>query len=171
MEKREFAFENEFVKIINPTKEVEKEIIEMLRQNKSGVNDGVSSAYYILNRLCIPKVEGYDFSKYSLEEFRKMVNEIHCYKGFQEIMNEAAIIGTEITIRELQYTMLGLKQQRLEVLLEIIKEDSEGLKELGKELYQAKKESEKMKEMASKYKEKRLIEREVNKLSLDEDVM
>lgn len=161
MERKEFAFENDYIKLINPTKEMEVEILELIRENQSNRDDGVATSYYILRKLCIPKVNDYDFNKYSLEEFKEMLKEAHCYKGLTEIMNEVAIISSQITIHELQYVVLGVRQQKVNALLKIIQEESEGFGELSKEMYLAEKENKKMKELASEYKKNRLIKKEI----------
>lgn len=161
MERKEFAFENDYIKLINPTKEMEVEMLELIRENQSNGDDGVATSYYILRKLCIPKVDDYDFNKYSLEEFREMVKEAHCYNGLTEILNEVAIISSQITIHELQYIILGLRHERVNALLKIIKEESDGLGDLSKEVYLAEKENKKMKEFASEYKKNRLIKKEI----------
>ena len=66
MEKKEFAFENDYVKLKNPTKEEEKEIIELIKENKYGWNlvseekadEGIEEGTYYA-KIIIPK----DFSK------------------------------------------------------------------------------------------------------------
>ena len=167
MEKKEFAFENDYVKLKNPTKEEETEIIELIKENKSANDDGIATSYHILKKLCIPKVNDYDFNKYSLEEFKEMLKEAHCYKGLTEIMNEVAIISSQITIHELQYIVLGIRQQKVNALLKIIQEESEGFGELSKEMYLAEKENKKMKEFADEYRKNRLIKKEIESMNFD----
>ena len=167
MEKKEFAFENDYVKLKNPTKEEETEIIELIKENKSANDDGIATSYYILQKLCIPKMYGYDFNECSLEEFKNMVEEAHYYDGLTEILNEVAIISSQITIHELQYVVLGIRHQKVNALLKIIQEESEGFGELSKEMYLAEKENKKMKELADEYRKNRLIKKEIESMNSD----
>lgn len=169
MERKEFAFENEYVKLKNPTRKEEAEIIELIKENKSINDDGIATSYHILKKLCVPKMDNYDFSKYSLEEFKEMLKEAHCYRGLTEIMNEVAIIGSQITIHELQYVVLGIRQEKVDALLKIIQEESEGFGELSKEMYLSEKENKKMKEFADEYKKNRLIKKEIDAMNIDGD--
>jgi hypothetical protein len=164
MDRKEFAFENDYVKIINPTKEQEQEITEVLKKYAKEDDNGVVSAYHILCKLSIPKDDKYDFSKYSIEEFTGICEEIHMYDGMQEILNEVALISTDITIHELQYIALGLKHQRIQLLMSVIEDETNNLNELGREIYNDKKEINKLKELSDVYKEKRKIQKEVNSL-------
>lgn len=165
MEKKDFAFENEYVKIIKPTKEIEKEIVAILKDSNVKEDNGIMAAYYILNKLCVAKNEEYDFSKYSLEEFEEMIKEIHLYDGLQEIINAVSLISSDATIHELQYTALGIKSQRIQLLVQLIKEESESLGGLSKELYFAEKERKNMEKLVDAYREKRMLRKEIEKHS------
>ena len=96
-----------------------------------------------------------------------MVEEAHYYDGLHEILNEVYLIGSQITIHELQYIVMGLRKEKVNALLKIIKEESEGLGELSKEISLAEKESEKMKKLASEYKKNAKIKKEVELMSLE----
>ena len=61
MERKEFAFENDYVKIINPTKDMEIEIVSILKNTDLSEDSGIVSAYHILNKLCIPKMKSMTF--------------------------------------------------------------------------------------------------------------
>ena len=165
MERKEFKFENNYVKIINPNKEQEKEIVEILRECEG---DGVKSAHNILKMICVPKDDRYDFTKYSLEEFKSMYEESHMYDGLLDIVNEAALISNDATIHELQYISLSLKKQRTELLMSIITKESEGLGLLAKEMYYEEKEMKHIERLADAYKEKRRIQKEIER-GLDEE--
>lgn len=165
VERKEFNFENSYVKIINPDKEQEKEIVRILRECEG---DGVKSAHNVLKMLCVPKDDRYDFTKYSTEEFKSMVEEAHMYDGFQDIINIAALISNDATIHELQYISLSLKKQRTELLMSIITKESEGLGLLAKEMYYEEKELKHIRRLADAYKEKREIQKEIE-LGLDEE--
>ena len=167
IERKEFVFENDFVKLKKPTKEQEKEIIDLIKDNGLDLKDGIETAYYILKKLCVPKMYGYDFNEYSLEEFKNMVEEAHYYDCLHEILNEVYLIGSQITIHELQYIVMGLRQEKINALLKIIKEESEGLGELSKEISLAEKENKKMKKLASEYKKNAKIKKEVELMSLE----
>lgn len=164
MERKEFAFENDYVKIINPTKEVEMEIVSILKNTDLSEDSGIVSAYHILNKLCIPKNEKYDFSKYSIDEFLEMAKEAHLYDGLQEIINATALISSNATIHELQYMALGLKNQRIQMLLSMIQDETGALNELGKEIYYDNKENKKNRELVDLYKEKREMKKQIDSL-------
>lgn len=164
MERKEFAFENDYVKIINPTKDMEIEIVSILKNTDLSEDSGIVSAYHILNKLCIPKNEKYDFSKCSIDEFLKIAKEAHLYDGLQEIINATALISSNATIHELQYMALGLKNQRIQMLLSMIQDETGALNELGKEIYYDNKENKKNRELADLYKEKREMKKQINSL-------
>ena len=162
MERKEFAFENDYVKIINPTKDMEIEIVSILKNTDLSEDSGIVSAYHILNKLCIPKNEKYDFSKCSVDEFLKIAKEAHLYDGLQEIINATALISSNATIHELQYMALGLKNQRIQMLLSMIQDETGALNELGKEIYYDNKENKKNRELADLYKEKREMKKQID---------
>ena len=162
MERKEFAFENDYVKIINPTKDMEIEIVSILKNTDLSEDSGIVSAYHILNKLCIPKNEKYDFSKYSVDVFLKIAKEAHLYDGLQEIINATALISSNATIHELQYMALGLKNQRIQMLLSMIQDETGALNELGKEIYYDNKENKKNRELADLYREKREMKKQID---------
>lgn len=162
MERKEFAFENDYVKIINPTKDMEIEIVSILKNTDLSEDSGIVSAYHILNKLCIPKNEKYDFSKCSVDEFLKIAKEAHLYDGLQEIINATALISSNATIHELQYMALGLKNQRIQMLLSMIQDETGALNELGKEIYYDNKENKKNRELADLYREKREMKKQID---------
>ena len=162
MERKEFAFENDYVKIINPTKDMEIEIVSILKNTDLSEDSGIVSAYHILNKLCIHKNEKYDFSKYSIDEFLKIAKEAHLYDGLQEIINATALISSNATIHELQYMALGLKNQRIQMLLSMIQDETGALNELGKEIYYDNKENKKNRELADLYREKREMKKQID---------
>ena len=164
MEGKEFAFENDYVKIINPTKDMEIEIVSILKNTDLSEDSGIVSAYHILNKLCIPKNEKYDFSKYSIDEFLRIAKEAHLYDGLQEIINATALISSNATIHELQYMALGLKNQRIQMLLSMIQDETGALNKLGKEIYYDNKENKKNMELADIYKEKREMKKQIDSL-------
>ncbi len=161
MEKKEFAFENEYIKIINPSREMEKEIADILKENSSKGISGTVSLYQILNKLAIPIDDMYDFSKYSIDEFIEMTKEPHYYDGFIDILNVIQLIGNNATYHELQYIALGLRQQKIELLLNLIRSESQGIGDLAKEVFVAQKEEEKMSRLASEYERCRKIRHEI----------
>ena len=162
MERKEFAFENDYVKIINPTKDMEIEIVSILKNTDLSEDSGIVSAYHILNKLCIPKNEKYDFSKCSVDEFLRIAKEAHLYDGLQEIINATALISSNATIHELQYMALGLKNQRIQMLLSMIQDETGALNELGKEIYYDNKENKKNRELADLYREKREMKKQID---------
>ena len=106
--------------------------------------------------------EKYDFSKYSVDEFLKIAKEAHLYDGLQEIINATALISSNATIHELQYMALGLKNQRIQMLLSMIQDETGALNELGKEIYYDNKENKKNRELADLYREKREMKKQID---------
>ena len=161
MERKEFYYENEHIQIINPTMDQDHTISELLKTYKE---DNIASLYEILNVVCIPKNDKYDFSKYTLEEFKNIISEIHMYEGLQEIFNTLAMLSNDVAARNLQYILLGLKNQKMEFLMSLITEESESLNELAREKMLDDKEETKLSDLTNVYKEKRRLRKEIESL-------
>lgn len=166
MEKRQYLFENELVIIEIPTLQVQEELANRIREIKANGEDGVAATFVALKKLCKAKHKDYDFNQYSEVQFRKMVEEVHLYRGLEEIINEAAIVVNEIIALELQRTMLALKESKVKLLVELIHEESAGLKKISNEIYQSQKEKEKLDRLAEEHKKKRKAE---TKLALSQN--
>ena len=106
--RKEFQFENEFVKIINPGVELQKELGEKIKNEK----DTTTKIFIALQHLIIPKSEHYDFKTYSLEEFKIMFEEVELYQGLEEIVMAITLAMADIVYKNLQRTNIALSKYK-----------------------------------------------------------
>lgn len=156
IERKEYLFENEFVKIINPTMELQRIIAETIKELKAQDKDEVNGIYYVLKKLVIAKDSRYDFSKYTLNQFKEMMEEVELYEGLQQITNAVALATQDIILVDLQMTAMAIKDAKMKALLEVIQNDTNDIMKLNTSIEQSKKEKREVKRISELLKEKNL---------------
>lgn len=139
IEKREFLFENEFIKIISPDPDLQQTIAENIKRLKELQIDDLQGMFYVMKKLIIAKDDRYDFNQYTFEQFKEMVDEVHLYEGLQEITNAITLALQDIMMVDLQMTALAMKDLKVKLLVELIKNEAEGVKELQSAIMESRK--------------------------------
>lgn len=122
LKRNEYVFESTDFKIINPSKELKEEInneiVKLMNKNKSANPDEVYGNpklnKYLLEKLVISDNVDYQFAKYSLSNFKKLLEED--IDELEEIMFHAGRILSNIILSKLRENLLNLKVSEMRVL-------------------------------------------------------
>lgn len=139
IEKKEYLFENEFIKIISPDIDLQQTIAENIKKLKELKRDELQGVFYVMKKLIIAKDDRYDFNQYTFEQFKEMMDEAHLYEGLQEISAAITLALQDIMMVDLQMTALAMKDLKIKLLVELIKSEADGIKELQSAIAESRK--------------------------------
>lgn len=117
LKKIEYLYEDENLKIKNPTKEEREEIRNKSKEyDENTLGDSEELMYYLFKKLIIPTNKDYDFSLYTIDEFIKIIENPHEYKNMETIANTIGMLLQDIIINYLQGSIISIKEQTLKLL-------------------------------------------------------
>lgn len=117
LKKIEYLYEDENLKIKNPTKEEREEIQNKVNKSNEDVLNGSSELmYYLFKKLITPINKDYDFSLYTIEEFNQIIENPHEYKNMETIANTIGILLSDIITNYLQGSIISIRKQTMKIL-------------------------------------------------------
>lgn len=133
LKRQDYVYENEFYKIINPTRDIIENIYKKIDEytdenNELNIND-VEFVLYLLQELVVSENEDYQFDLYNVDNIKEISE--NPPSEYKNIIYYIGNIVSDIIIEKFQLSILQIKQSHIDLLKsEIINRTAEFKKDV-----------------------------------------